>query len=126
MHILLVEDDELLGHGLHSALTQDQYNVYWVMDGIMAWSALQTKHFDMVILDLKLPKLSGKDILKNMRSNNINIPIIILTAYDNETEFAEDFGIGADDYITKPFDLDKLCSRIRTIQKRTTPRLNTI
>lgn len=119
MRILLVEDDELLGRGIHLGLTQYQYTVDWVKNGLAAWSALQTEHFDLVILDLGLPKLSGEDILKNMRAKNILTPVIILTAHDAIHHRIQGFDNGADDYVTKPFNLEELCARIRAIRRRT-------
>lgn len=120
MRILLVEDDELLGDGIRFGLVQYQYNVDWVKNGMAAWSSLQSEHFDMAILDLGLPKLSGEDLLKNMRSKNINTPVIILTARDTVTDMIKGLDAGADDYIVKPFDLEALCARIRAVQRRTT------
>ncbi|HBC71698.1 MAG TPA: DNA-binding response regulator [Coxiellaceae bacterium] len=120
MRILLVEDDELLGDGIRSGLTQYQYTVDWVKNGLAAWSALQTEHFDLVILDLGLPKLSGEEILKNIRAKNISVPVIILTAHDAMHSRIKGFDDGADDYIVKPFNLEELCARIRAIRRRTT------
>ena len=120
MRILLVEDDELLGDGLRVGLIQYQYNVDWVKNGMAAWSALQTEHFDMVILDLGLPGFSGEEVLKDMRSKNMDTPVIILTARDNKADLISGLDAGADDYIVKPFDLEGLCSRIRAVQRRTT------
>ncbi len=119
MRILLVEDDELLGDSIRSGLTQYQYTVDWVKNGLAAWSAIQTEHFDLVILDLNLPKLSGEEVLKNIRAKNISVPVIILTAYDTIHERIKGFDSGADDYITKPFNLEELCARIRAIRRRT-------
>lgn len=120
MRILLVEDDELLGDGIRSGLAQYQYIVDWVKNGLAAWSALQTEHFDLVILDLGLPKLSGEEVLKNMRAKNISVPVIILTAQDAIHNRVKGFDDGADDYVTKPFNLEELCARIRAIRRRTT------
>lgn len=122
MRILLVEDDALLGDGLRSGLIQYQYNVDWVKNGMAAWSSLQTEHFDMVILDLGLPRLSGEDLLKNMHGKGIHVPVIILTARDNTTDMIRGLDIGADDYVVKPFDLEELCARIRAIQRRIVSR----
>jgi two-component system response regulator QseB len=126
MRILLAEDDELLGDGIRSGLTQYQYNVDWVKNGMVAWSSLQTEHFDMLILDLGLPKLSGEELLKNMRLKRINTPVIILTARDNIIDLIKGLDTGADDYVVKPFDLEELCARIRAIQRRTTSRTEPI
>ena len=122
MRILLVEDDELLGEGLRSGLINFHYNVDWVKNGMAAWSSLQTEHFDMVILDLGLPRLSGEELLKNMRSKGISTPVIILTARDNSSDMIKGLDVGADDYVVKPFDLEELCARIRAIQRRIVSR----
>ncbi|MEI8054976.1 MAG: response regulator [bacterium] len=122
MRILLAEDDELLGDGIRSGLIQYQYNVNWVKNGMAAWTSLQSEHFDMVILDLGLPKLSGEELLKNMRSKNIDTPVVILTARDSTTDLIKGLDTGADDYVVKPFDLEELCARIRAIQRRISSR----
>jgi two-component system response regulator QseB len=122
MRLLLAEDDELLGDGIRSGLIQYQYNVDWVKNGMAAWASIQSEHFDMVILDLGLPKLSGEDVLKNMRSKNIDIPVIILTARDSSNDLVKGLDTGADDYVIKPFDLEELCARIRAIQRRMSSR----
>ena len=122
MRILLVEDDELLGEGLRSGLINFHYNVDWVKNGMAAWSSLQTEHFDMVILDLGLPRLSGEELLKNMRSKGISTPVIILTARNNSSDMIKGLDVGADDYVVKPFDLEELCARIRAIQRRIVSR----
>ncbi len=120
MRILLVEDDEMLGEGVRSGLTQYQYTVDWVKNGSAAWGAIQSEHFDLVILDLGLPKLSGEEVLKNIRSINLNIPVIILTSRESTESLVKGFDGGADDYITKPFNLEELCARIRAIRRRFT------
>ncbi len=118
MRILLVEDDELIGEGLRQGLISYQYTVDWVKNGMAAWSAIQHEHFDLIILDINLPKLSGEEVLKNIRSKNIAIPVIILTSLNTTESLVRNFDIGADDYITKPFNLEALCARIRAIRRR--------
>jgi two-component system response regulator QseB len=118
MRILLVEDDEMLGDGTRFGLMQYQYNVDWVKNGMAAWHCLQSELFDMIILDLGLPKLSGEELLKNMRTKNINTPVIILTARDKIHDLVNGLDTGADDYVVKPFGLEELCARIRAIQRR--------
>lgn len=118
MRILLVEDDELLGDGVRTGLLQYQYTVDWVKNGLAALQALKTEHFDLAILDINLPRLSGLEILKTIRSQNINIPVLILTARDTVDDRIQGLDVGADDYLVKPFDLDELCARIRAIKRR--------
>jgi two-component system response regulator QseB len=118
MRILLVEDNESIGESLREGLVGRRYVVDWVKNGIAAWTAIQQEHFDLVILDINLPKLSGEEVLKNIRNKNITTPIIILTSADSTEFLVKHFDIGADDYITKPFNLESLCARIRAIRRR--------
>ena len=118
LRILLVEDDNLLGDGIHEGLTQFGYNVEWVQDGAIALHALKVEPFDLVVLDLGLPKKSGIEVLRSMRRSNINIPVIILTARDSIDDRVQGLDAGADDYMIKPFDLNELCARIRAASRR--------
>ena len=118
MRILLAEDDELLGEGLSLGLQQRQYTVDWVKNGAAALSAAQSEHFDMIVLDLVLPKMTGDEVLHTLRKKNILTPIIILTAIDSPVSVVKNFDYGADDYLTKPFSLDELCARIRAVCRR--------
>ncbi len=122
MRILLVEDDQLLGDGLRSGLTQYGYTVDWVKDGQAALHALLTETFDMVVLDLGIPKRSGLDVLKTVRGKNINTPVVILTARETIEDRVKGLDAGADDYLVKPFDLNELCARIRALQRRSKQR----
>lgn len=122
MRILLVEDDELLGDGIRVGLTQYRYTVDWVKNGIAALQAIQTEHFDVVILDIGLPKLSGAEVLKTIRAKNIHVPVLILTARDTIDDRIQGLDIGADDYMVKPFDLNELCARIRAVKRRMSSR----
>ena len=118
MRILLVEDDELLGDGLRTGLVQYGYAVDWLKDGLTADQALKTENFDVVVLDLGLPKLPGINVLQNLRSRGQTTPVIILTARESIEERVKGLDSGADDYLTKPFDLDELCARLRALQRR--------
>jgi two-component system response regulator QseB len=122
MRILLVEDDELLGDGLRTGLVQYGYAVDWLKDGISADQALKTENFDLVVLDLGLPKMTGIQVLQNMRSRGTTIPVLILTARDSVDDRIKGLDSGADDYLTKPFDLDELCARLRALQRRFSSR----
>jgi two-component system, OmpR family, response regulator QseB len=126
MRILLVEDDPMLGDGIRAGLIQYQYNVDWVKNGLAGWTVVQNEHFDLVILDLSLPKLSGEEFLKNLRTKGMAIPVIILTSRDTIPDLVKGLDIGADDYIVKPFDLEELCARIRAIQRRMVSRVEPI
>tara|TARA_B100001989_G_C24513909_1_gene452032 strand:- start:632 stop:1306 length:675 start_codon:yes stop_codon:yes gene_type:complete len=121
MRVLLVEDDQLLGDAIVSGLKTHMYSVDWLTDGERALSTLtnnQTDTFDVVILDLGLPKKSGLDVLKSMRSKGITVPVLILTARNNIQDKVTGLDQGADDYLTKPFDLSELCARLRSITRR--------
>lgn len=122
MRILLVEDDELLGDGLRTGLIQYGYAVDWLKDGISADQALKTENFDLVVLDLGVPKMSGITVLQNLRSRGQTMPVLILTARESIEDRVKGLDSGADDYLTKPFDLDELCARLRALQRRFSSR----
>ncbi|MDF1653763.1 MAG: response regulator [Coxiellaceae bacterium] len=124
MRVLLVEDDELLGDGICSGLKHYGHTVDWVKDGKSAQDAITStqESFDIVVLDLGLPKMSGLDVLKNMRERNVPTPVVILTARETIDDRVKGLDAGADDYLTKPFDLDELCARMRALQRRSKSR----
>jgi len=122
MRILLVEDDELLGDGLRTGLIQYGYTVDWLKDGLSADQALKTDNFDLVVLDLGLPKMSGISVLQNLRARGLTMPVLILTARESVEDRVKGLDSGADDYLTKPFDLDELCARLRALQRRFSSR----
>ena len=118
MRILLVEDDELLAAGLLTALQRANYIVEHVADGAKAIRALADNSFDLVILDLGLPKLDGGEVLKQTRAKGNDVPVIILSARDSTTDRITGLDLGADDYLVKPFDLEELLARIRVLERR--------
>ena len=118
MKILLVEDDQLLGDGIAAGLTQAGLTVDWVLDGQQADTALLTHSYDAVVLDLGLPKLSGMDVLKRARAQGKDLPVLILTAYSAVENRVAGLDAGADDYLTKPFDLTELQARLRALLRR--------
>lgn len=124
MRVLLVEDDELLGDGIRTGLKHYGHTVDWVKDGKSASDVVTSGHenFDIIVLDIGLPKLSGLDVLKNMRERNLHTPVVILTARDSVDDRVKGLDAGADDYLTKPFDLDELCARMRALQRRSKAR----
>lgn len=126
MRVLLVEDDELLGDGVRNGLVQYGYTVDWVKDGQSAQQAILTESFDIVVLDIGLPKKSGLDVVKAIRSKNIATPVVLLTARETVEDRVRGLDAGADDYIVKPFDLDELTARMRALQRRTTSRAEPI
>ena len=118
MRILLVEDDELLGSAIHDALTRGAYGVEWVRDGRAGFEALQTGGFDLVVLDLGLPKLDGLALLRRIRADGEQVPVLVVSARDRATDRVTGLDAGADDYLVKPFDLDELFARVRAVQRR--------
>lgn len=122
MRILLVEDNELLGSGLRLGLIQHGYTVDWLTDGRSALQGILSQNevdsFDLIILDVGLPKLDGFEILEIIRGKNINTPVLMLTALDAYEEKTKGLDLGADDYLCKPFDLGELCARIRALLRR--------
>jgi len=126
MRILLVEDDELLGDGLRVGLVQYGYAVDWLKDGVSADQALKTENFELVVLDLGLPKMTGIQVLQNLRARGLTMPVLILTARESVEDRVKGLDSGADDYLTKPFDLDELCARLRALQRRFSARAEPI
>ncbi|MBY0577778.1 MAG: response regulator [Burkholderiales bacterium] len=118
MRILLVEDDEALGDGVRVGLAQERFTVDWVRDGKEALAALEAESYALMILDLGLPRLSGIELLKLIRSRGLALPVIILTARDTVADRILGLDCGADDYVIKPFDLDELAARIRALTRR--------
>ncbi len=124
MRVLLIEDDLLLGDGIRQGLKHYGHTIDWVKDGRSGYDVLSTKYekFDIIVLDLGLPKLSGLDLLKSIREKNITTPVVILTARETIDDRVKGLDAGADDYLTKPFDLDELCARMRALQRRSQSR----
>ena len=118
MHILLVEDDTLLGEGLFTGLKRQQHHVDWVKNGETALDAWQGAAYDLMILDLGLPKMSGLEVLARIRAGGSEIPVLILTARDAIDDRVAGLDAGADDYMVKPFEFDELCARIRALGRR--------
>lgn len=118
MRILLVEDDPQLGDGLTVGLRQGGFAVDWVKDGAAADHALKTETFDLAVLDLGLPRLSGMEVLQRLRTRGQDLPVLILTARDATAEKIAGLDSGADDYLVKPVDLDELAARIRALARR--------
>lgn len=128
MRVLLVEDDELLGDGIRTGLKHYGHTVDWVKDGKTANDVLSANYenFDLIVLDIGLPKLSGLDVLRRLRERNSSTPVIILTAREAVDDRVKGLDAGADDYLTKPFDLDELCARMRALQRRSKARAKSV
>ncbi len=126
MRLLLVEDDELLGDAVKTGLSQFGYVVDWLKDGESARLAIKTESFELIILDLGLPRLSGIGLLQSIRQDNNPTPVIILTARESVEDRIKGLDSGADDYITKPFDLNELSARIRALIRRSQGRADPV
>ncbi len=118
MRILIVEDDLVLADGLKNSLTQSGYAVDLVNSGADADGILVYQSFDLVVLDLGLPKLGGFEVLKRLRSRSSKTPVLILTANDNTDDRVKGLDLGADDYLGKPFVLAELEARVRALIRR--------
>ncbi len=122
MRVLLVEDDRMIAKGLETALRQEGYAVDAMGDGRSAAEALRTSRFDLVLLDLGLPQRDGIEVLRELRSRGDSTPVIIVTARDDVRNRIEGLDAGADDYIIKPFDLDEVGARMRSVLRRAAGR----
>jgi two-component system, OmpR family, response regulator QseB len=122
MRVLLVEDDAMIAQGLQTALRQSGFAVDLMRDGRNAAAALQTSVFDVVLLDLGLPHRDGLDVLRELRKRGDTTPVIVLTARDEIQHRIAGLDAGADDYIVKPFDLDEVMARMRSVLRRATGR----
>jgi DNA-binding response OmpR family regulator len=122
VRVLLVEDDRMIADGVQTALRQDGYGVDWVGDGVAASDALRASTFDLVLLDLGLPRRDGLAVLRELRGRRDQTPLIVLTARDEVPDRVAALDAGADDYLVKPFDLDELSARMRSVLRRAAGR----
>ena len=120
MRILLAEDDRVIADGLGRSLRQTGYAVDRVADGVDADGALLTGSYDLVILDLGLPRMPGLEVLRRLRSRKTKVPVLILTALDGTNDRVKGLDLGADDYMAKPFELPELEARVRALTRRVT------
>ncbi|MBE2262267.1 MAG: response regulator [Burkholderiaceae bacterium] len=122
MRLLLVEDDQMIGEAVLDLLRAENYAVDWVKDGEMADTALQSAPYDLVLLDLGLPRRDGLTVLRAMRQRKDRTPVLIATARDSVPDRIAGLDAGADDYVLKPYDLDELLARIRALLRRAAGR----
>ena len=118
MRLLLVEDDVMIGETVLDVLRAEHFAVDWVKDGAMADTAMRSQHYDLILLDLGLPKRDGLDVLKSLRQRKDATPVIVVTARDAVADRIAGLDAGADDYVLKPYDLDELLARIRALIRR--------
>ena len=118
MRLLLVEDDPLLGEGLQVALRRAGYTVDWLQDGVAALAAVRDGGFDLLLLDLGLPRLDGQRLIRAAREAGADLPILVLTARDRLQDRVEALDAGADDFVGKPFEPEELLARIRALLRR--------
>lgn len=118
MRILIAEDDSILADGLTRSLRNSGYAVDAVSDGASADAALIAQEFDLLILDLGLPRMSGLEVLGKLRARNSHLPVLILTAADSIEQRVKGLDLGADDYMAKPFSLSELEARVRALARR--------
>ena len=120
MNILLVEDEDRVADFVRRGLKVDGYNVEQASDGEIALEILMLREFDVVVLDLMLPGISGSDVCRKMRARSDTTPVLMLTALDSTDERVAGLRMGADDYLPKPFDFDELVARIEALHRRKT------
>jgi len=118
MRILLVEDDAMLGEAVRKGLAVQSHAVDWARDGEAAAEHWHSAHYDLVLLDLGLPRRDGLSVLRDARRDGLETPVLILTARDAVNDRVSGLDAGADDYLLKPFDLDELLARVRALGRR--------
>ncbi|TAE38274.1 MAG: DNA-binding response regulator [Runella slithyformis] len=116
--ILIVEDDSRIAQNISKGLTEKGFETEVAYDGLIGSKIAHNSHFDLVILDINLPSLNGYEVCRNIRQRDPNVPILMLTALGETEDKIEGFGVGADDYVVKPFDFRELLARINVFLKR--------
>jgi two-component system OmpR family response regulator len=122
MRLLLVEDDTMIGRAVLEVLRSEHYAVDWVRDGSAADAALVAEQYDLVLLDLGLPKADGLQVLRALRGRRDTTPVLVVTARDAVGDRVAGLDAGADDYIVKPYDTDELLARVRALLRRSAGR----
>jgi DNA-binding response OmpR family regulator len=116
--VLVVEDEQAIAEAITYALEAEGFEVETVSDGEVALEAARARDYDLMILDLRLPKISGIEVCRTVRGSGDGLPILMLTAKDSEEDRVFGLDVGADDYVTKPFSVAELMSRVRAILRR--------
>lgn len=118
MKVLLVEDEKLIANAVKQVLKKDNYSVDLAFDGQEGLDNALTGQYDVIVLDILLPKMDGLTVLREIRLSHINTPVIMLTAKGETKDKIRGLDYGADDYLAKPFDMDELLARIRALSRR--------
>jgi DNA-binding response OmpR family regulator len=118
MNILIVEDEARMAELLRKGLTEEGHNALCARDGAEGLELAKSYEFDVIVLDVMMPKLSGYDLAKRLRSERGSTPILMLTAKDSVPDIVRGLDVGADDYMTKPFSFDELVARLRAVKRR--------
>jgi heavy metal response regulator len=118
MKILLVEDDKGIARFVKKGLLENAYAVDVTFDGEEGLFLALHRNYDLIILDIMLPKMDGREVLKRIRGTQIQVPVIFLTAKDSESDIVQGLDVGADDYLVKPFSFNELLARIRALLRR--------
>jgi two-component system OmpR family response regulator len=118
MRVLLVEDDPMIGEAIQGALKDASYAADWVKDGQTALTTLGCQHYDLVLLDLGLPGKDGLEVLASIRAKDNPVPLLIITARDGLNDRLRGLDGGADDYVSKPFQMAELLARMRAVLRR--------
>lgn len=126
MRLLLVEDDPMIGKSIREGMRREGHAVDWVRDGWAAEQSLRSEAYDLVLLDLGLPRIHGLEVLRNARRGGSDVPILIITARDEIEDRIKGLDAGADDYLVKPFNLSELSARVRALMRRSAGRANPV
>jgi two-component system response regulator QseB len=118
MRVLLVEDDAMIGESLQKGLRREGHAADWIQDGAAAEAALAAEPYDLVLLDLGLPRRDGFEVLDGLRRRKNRVPVLIVTARDAVSDRVKGLDLGADDYLVKPFSLEELAARMRAVVRR--------
>jgi heavy metal response regulator len=118
MKILLVEDDKGIARFVEKGLLENGYIVDVTFDGETGLHSALQQHYDLIVLDIMLPKMDGREVLNRIRAREIQTPVIFLTAKDSESDIVQGLNIGADDYLVKPFSFNELLARIHAVLRR--------
>jgi two-component system, OmpR family, response regulator QseB len=126
MRLLLVEDDAMIGAAVEEGLRREGHTVDWVRDGREAEVVAPGEAYELVLLDLGLPRRDGLSILRSWRAKGVSTPVVIITARDAVADRVAGLDAGADDYLVKPFDLDELSARVRAVMRRRAGRADAV